>query len=375
MNYDADYGVVTRPGRDNFFSLESDINQIYKNIPLTDLLDSIPSGVILLNRFRQVLFCNAKVRGMFPDQKINLGLRPGELLGCAFSHDSPFGCGEGPKCQVCDAVKVVKESMKTNKQVVNEATIYLNRENPDKTFEFLVAASPYKTGGMQLTLVSIEDISRIKKHYKLESYFYNSMLENTSTLEESLDNLHKKPVSESKSDVLFRSRRMVHEIISELLNQKILFNAVEKKLPVKTDDIKSTDILSNCKTHFFATNLVIDPNSEDFELKTDFFLLNRALFVLLNYILQRTGKDSILNLGIKQQKSAAIIQLNTKVNIVEDARKSFDQPLTVLHKTNTVEPFTVKLLIEEYLDGTVRIEDSDTNGTSFNIEIAKDLTN
>jgi nitrogen-specific signal transduction histidine kinase len=75
------------------------------------LLESIPTPVFLINKYRQFVYANSAYLGRYSigDALSILGARVGELATCPQSTTSLSGCGTSAACQMCDfSVSVVK---------------------------------------------------------------------------------------------------------------------------------------------------------------------------------------------------------------------------------------------------------------------------
>ena len=130
---------------------------------LIAIYNSAPIIMMLVDEERRVRKINLKgAKFAQRDTEETIGLRGGEALRCMHHLDDPEGCGFGPFCQTCKVRLTVLDTFKTGKnhhQV--EATLpFASREKP---VTFLLSTVPLDTPAGRRVLVSIEDITELKK--------------------------------------------------------------------------------------------------------------------------------------------------------------------------------------------------------------------
>ena len=82
-------------------------------LELQPLLDAVPNVLLVLNRFRQVIYSNQALLDLLEidDPSQIYGLRPGEVLQCQHSYETPGGCGTAEACSTCGAVQAILLSL------------------------------------------------------------------------------------------------------------------------------------------------------------------------------------------------------------------------------------------------------------------------
>lgn len=80
---------------------------------LSQLMESSPDPILLLNEQRQILYCNraflTTIGLSYPD--VLLGLRIGEALGCVHSEARLGGCGTGVACRYCVLANAIVDTL------------------------------------------------------------------------------------------------------------------------------------------------------------------------------------------------------------------------------------------------------------------------
>lgn len=371
MVEDITFGIITKPGRANINLLKSDINSIYKNRYLTDLINSLPIAVLLLNKYRQILFLNKVLLGLLSEKNISLGLRPGELLGCVHCQDTIKGCGESYHCRYCNAVRTIRESMLKKIQITREAKIYSDLNNPDDAYELTITSSPFSYNNLDLIVVSLEDISKRNKITSINNLFFNKLIEKSSDLESTLENIRSK--SKPNDNSIFKSKQLSHEMISELIDQQIYFKALNKNLQTRVEFISSTELLKACQPLNLYSKFTIDIKSESIKFESDYLILSRVLNNTIKFL--HSKADSLfteISIGCFQLSDNIVFHINCSIEIPEPSQKLvFKHPYTFINETKEITPFGVKVLVEQYLKGSIWLESNTKIGTTIFIRLPK----
>lgn len=137
------------------------------------ILDAVPDSVIMLNRYRQIIFANRSTLTLLArDNQQVLGQRPGEALNCVHASETPGGCGTTTFCSTCGAVRAILKSQRGQADV-QECRIIV-RGSSD-ALDLRVWAVPYRMDREQLTILTIHDIRDEKRRRALERIFFHMM--------------------------------------------------------------------------------------------------------------------------------------------------------------------------------------------------------
>jgi PAS domain S-box-containing protein len=136
-----------------------------KEKELTAILYNVPMPMFLVDRNRRVQKVNpATIEFSGSSAEEMIGLRGGEALKCLHSLDNPKGCGFGVHCKKCKVRKTVLDTFDTGKghQKV-EAALPFDRNGKREELSLLVSTTLLKTSEKENVLVTIEDISELKR--------------------------------------------------------------------------------------------------------------------------------------------------------------------------------------------------------------------
>jgi signal transduction histidine kinase len=178
-------------------------SQLYSVFNLT------PSILLVLDEYTNVLNINDTALTIVNKAKENsIGLRPGDILNCIRSYDSPKGCGNGPQCKHCLVRKTVLETLLTGKNNYRVESPFLIKSSEGiSTLTVLVSAISMKREEGNAVLVAIDDITERKK---LET-----------ELEQSKEELQRKNSElHALNSKLLDSYKRIRHSNTELLNAK-----------------------------------------------------------------------------------------------------------------------------------------------------------
>jgi PAS domain S-box-containing protein len=135
---------------------------------LSAIYDSAPLMMMLIDEERRVRKANrAAVEGTDTHLDAMIGLRGGEVLKCVHVVDDPRGCGFGLDCESCTVRKMVLDTLSTGEAHYRvEGPIQIDRGDGPVEVNVLVSTFPMEVLGMRNVLVSVEDITDIKKTEK-----------------------------------------------------------------------------------------------------------------------------------------------------------------------------------------------------------------
>ncbi len=142
---------------------------------LKNLFESLPCGVLIMDRERRVHAINNAIEqtfGIHLSEVINR--RGGEVLNCVHASATDKGCGYSEECSECKVRQTALEAISGKKIEKNRARVQLNIRGIETNLDFLISAAPLDHDGERLAIVILEDITELnelKKRLKAETYF------------------------------------------------------------------------------------------------------------------------------------------------------------------------------------------------------------
>ncbi|MEO1784272.1 ATP-binding protein [Thermodesulfobium sp. 4217-1] len=150
---------------------------------LNDVLKFSPVEILILDDQAKVVWASNAVLSQFDKrlEKIE-SLRIGSALLCEGSLENALGCGFGESCKTCELNKIIKQSLKTKKPIINkEINKTFIQGSKRRTFWFLVNINQTKISEKNYIVLSMTDITEKKEKEKsLESIndYYLDMIDN-----------------------------------------------------------------------------------------------------------------------------------------------------------------------------------------------------
>ena len=159
------------------FEIQNQV-QLFNDMPLMEtLLSAIPDGVMVLNKYRQIVYANTAFLNLFgyADTHEVAGMRPGEAINCEYAFQTPGGCGTTEHCSTCGAVNSILKAQSGQKNV---GECRISTENEEKTTDSLdlrVASTPHTFNNERYIVFTVSDISGEKRRRVLERLFFHDI--------------------------------------------------------------------------------------------------------------------------------------------------------------------------------------------------------
>ncbi|MBK5113554.1 MAG: PAS domain-containing sensor histidine kinase [Candidatus Heimdallarchaeota archaeon] len=341
-----------------------------------EILNSFPIIVVVLNKQRQVVFANdtfVKILGIdeFEDA---LGQRPGELLNCVNSAILEGGCGTSRNCRYCGVVLTILESQKTGKEQENEARLTTRQQNKIVPLDLHVISKPLLIDKDQFTVVIMMDISTIKRKEYLERTFMHDMINTTWSLSGRIEFFPRDGLNEIQDEYFNRIKIEINKLLDDIQAQRDLLKLDKKELVTEFSEVDSLELIQMI-IHTLSTDktakgkrIAIAKDSVSLKLKTDERLLRRSLINLLKNALEASTSDEEVIIGCKQFKNDIEFWVQNKAVLSEEVKSQvFQRFFSTKGLGRGLGTYSVRILVEEHLNGQVNFESSEKIGTIFRI--------
>jgi hypothetical protein len=285
--------------------MKEQYSDVISEIHIQELLQALPYIAAILNENRQIIFANDPLLQLMevdcPDAY--LGKKPGEVLSCIHSSDSPDGCGIAESCKMCGAINTILVSKRNNKKTIGECRISALKDGKAVSYDLQVAATPLKIKTQSYTLLTVNDISSDKRKRILEQIFFHDLL-NTSSNISAIVNLLK---STGNLDEMHKFIDVVsdlsHQLNEEIIMQRDLLAAENNELKVNMALIQ-TKLLIDMAIHSILNNqvasgkkIITSEQTENFLITTDNVIINRVLVNMLKNALEASPDVSDVQIG------------------------------------------------------------------------------
>lgn len=354
---------------------DTEIKRLFGQIKATPflsmLLDSVPSGIMVLNHERQIVFANRSILNFagLNDTVAALGLRPGNALRCIHADETPGGCGTTEFCRTCGAVKAIIASL-DGKSDVQECRVI--RKPDGEALDLRVWATPFQVSSMPLTIFAMMNISDEKRRKTLERIFFHDILNTASGIKGFAELLKDASPDETiqYKGIIFSLSRM---IVDEINSQRTLTAAENNELTINPSRVRALDLLKEIvdlyKHHDVARNrqIMIDPKAQDTELTTDRSLLQRVIGNMIKNALEACKPDETITVGCVAQIKQVEFWVHNPNEMPRDVQlQVFQRSFSTKGAGRGLGTYSIKLLTERYLKGSASFT-SGADGTIFRV--------
>lgn len=362
------------PERTNQESIINDFNLLKSDSFIVEMLNAFPSFVAVLNKERQIVYSNEKLKNVFSEKELEniIGNRPGEIFNCLNIDIGSKKCGTTAHCKYCGAVNSIIEAQNKNIQSKKECRIAVHDEESFKSFEFNVTTTPFLYKDTQLYIFILEDISTKKRKLALERVFFHDVLNTASSLKALHKLLKKYDFNEEALYYINLVGKVSQNLIEEIEQQKDISLAEEGDLKLHPQIISTKQIIldtvETIEKHEVAFNktIAIFPNTLDKEILIDILTLRRVLLNMLKNALEATPKGGTISIGCKEEGCQIVFWVKNKGVIPGNVQSQiFSRTFSTKGNNRGLGTYSMKLFGEKYLKGEISFESSEETDTVF----------
>lgn len=336
------------------------------------ILDLIPIHIIITNKHRQIVFANKEFRDTFCNDSSNdyIGMRPGESIECRNADMNPDGCGASQKCRFCGATNAILESQQKGYSI-REGIFTINKNS---ALNVLITATQVNVGNEEFTLVAFRDISNEKRRKALERIFFHDVLNMAGGLKGFLEMLKDDAQSEFR-DIVNIAANISNKLIDEIQSQRTLISAENGDLHLNITAFSTRELLEEVKlllTGLDATSdkeIRINNDAYDGIIHTDKALLRRVIINLGKNALEaiNPGASVLLDCSCIEDsvKSFEFSVQNPGQMPTDIQYQLFQRSFSTKSNDRGIGTYSIKLLTENYLGGTIRFTSDEKSGTKF----------
>lgn len=343
---------------------------VLKDELFREIIEKIPYPILILNSLRQIIYYNNALVEGFSElaDKVIFGLRPGEVFRCAHSFENE-GCGTTKFCRTCGAVHAIAASL-AGRQDIEECKIITYN---DEAYDFRVWAYPKTIQNEKFVIFTLIDISHEKRREMMERIFYHDILNTANGIQGFLKLYFIE--DDNKDDIIQSALNFTQILVDEINSQRIISLAESGQLETSPESFSLTDMISEIielykfQLDFKKINikLSIDKN---IQLTTDKILLRRVILNLLKNAIEASSESSLIKIeAFRENKTIVIKVFNQQIMPEEVKLQIFKRSFSTKGKGRGLGTYSIKLLTEKFLKGTVSFISEEGYGTEFAISI------
>jgi len=344
---------------------------------LTELLAASPGIYLILNEYRQIVFASDGVLALPGVTAIAdvLGLRPGEALDCEHATVEPGGCGTSEFCRECGAVRAILTSL-TGKRDVQECRLTLRSGD---AFDLRVNARPLEHAGRTFSIFTVMDIADEKRRRVLERLFFHDILNTAGGMMGVAELLREGTVDdfEEYKDIIYM---LSNSLVDEIKAQQMLAAAEAGELSVEPARMNTLhllyELLSIYSKHEVChlRTLEIDPMAEPMVLISDKALVRRVVGNMVKNALEAARTGQTVTMGCRHFEDGVEFWVHNPNEMPRKVQlQIFQRSFSTKGAGRGLGTYSMKLLGEHYLQGSVGFTTSAEEGTTFFVRFPHEL--
>jgi len=351
---------------------------VARQVQLGAVLDAVPQPMAVINAQRQIVHLNEAARQMLGVGSASdlAGARPGEALGCEVAARAPGGCGTAVACCDCGAVLSVLEARRRGR---GDRTCTISRGSSAMPLDLQVASRLIDVEGEPFILATLTDVHHERRRRILERLFFHDVLNTAGGLrglsEANLATLETDPAGAAEL-----ARLLVqgcHQLVEEITAQRDLAAAEAGELEVRTETVDAADILADVARTYghhpvAAGRTLAVPAGPSADLQTDPGLLGRVLGNLVKNALEAVPRGGEVTLAHAIDADHVAFRVGNPGEVPRHVRRHlFERSVSTKGAGRGLGTYSVRLLTEVYLGGTVSWFSDARRGTCVTIRIPR----
>ena len=357
--------------------LAADVTYFRSEKLLQQFFVAVPEMFVVLNEQRQIVFANRAMLGAVHLGRIDdlAGQRLGEALHCVHAFepgDDPLGsCGTTEFCRECGATRAVLNGL-CGVEDVQECRVALADGG---ALDLRVSACPFQRECRNYVLLSAIDISHEKRRRVLERVFFHDILNTAGGMLGVAEVLRSGTVEdvEEFKDVM---SLLANSLVDEIKAQQILVAAERGELAVAPTRVNSVTLLGEVRSAYLNHEVAmgraidVDPRSDVVFFTTDPLLLRRVLGNLLKNALEAARPGETATLACHSLPHGVEFTVHDPGVMPRSAQlQIFQRSFSSKGDGRGLGTYSVRLLTERYLGGTVGFDSTPEQGTTFRIAL------
>ena len=249
-----------------------------------------------------------------------------------------------------------------------------------EALDLRVQASPLDVDGEKLTLFAVQDIADEKRRQMLERIFFHDVLNTANGIEGVVHLIALTDDRASRSELGELLKESSGQLIREIISQRDLLNAERGELTVERSRVRADDLLRGVH-HLYIKSMLLDGRSltraeapASLIVDTDPVHAVRCLGNLVKNAIEATPQGGAVAMWAEPGGDLVRFRIRNP-GVMPHAvqlqmfKRSFS---TKAARGRGIGTYSVKLLAERYLGGTVSFESNETvGGTIFTLDLPR----
>jgi len=369
------YASAERAGQDELYS---DIRIISKNPVVDGVMKTVGGLIAVLNEHRQIMALNETFLSFLgiDNPETVLGLRPGEAINCVHAHELPGGCGTSRYCSTCGAAIAIVVGLAGDIPEERTCVVTVDKNGIKTDLCLSVHAAPLSLQDRRFLLLFLQDITEHQLRSALERAFFHD-ISNIITAMEGTSLLFDFEDEHGMRELAKRMQHFTSHLTQEVRIQRALSQSASFKYEPERQKVSISRIVNELQELFInhraaqSRKLVLPEPIPDLTFTTDASLIFRVVANMLINAFEATEKGGEVKMWVEQSGNTITFCVWNIGKISDDiARRIFQRHFSTKKEAGRgVGTYSMKLLGEELLGGTVDFTTSEQEGTVFRFSL------
>lgn len=344
---------------------------------LKEVLDAMPSMVMVLNERRQIVAANQRLLDVSHSAIADVvEKRPGEAIGCTYAQDGPGGCGTGRHCITCGAVNAVLECQRRDCKTMRECRILVDTDEGVSPMDLAVTATPFRIEGNRFLVVAIDDISKAKRLEVLQRTFFHDVINTAGCIRGYSEYLALSGAGDRET--CDRIACLTDQLVEAIQSQRDLSSAETGDLTLRPELIHVRGLLEELRLQYRkhavaeGRTLAFGP-VVDGVLLTDRLLLRRVLGNMVKNALEATAVGNTVTLSCEERSEKMTFSVHNREVMPEEIQLQIYQRSFSTRSAagRGIGTYSIRLFGERYLGGKVAFVSREPEGTTFTLTLPR----
>ena len=336
------------------------------------IFDFFPDFILVLNKYRQILFSNRAINTFLAVNGEQLvGMRPGEALHCTHAGNDSGGCGTTEFCRVCGAVHSILMALNDKTPSLRECEI-LTLEG--SALNLRIWTFPFNCKEDGFVLCILRDIADEKYRHFLEHIFFHDLTNIGAGIYNLLSLIGNDVGKYSEYSGMLLC--LAKEILNEIEAQRDLLDAESGSIAIDIDTIPALYLLRSVKTLFLGNPtaegkmILIPEDLAELSFRSDPRLLTRVIGNMVKNALEASKPGEQVELDYRREKDHIIFSVHNPGAMGKEIQlQVFKRAFSSKGKGRGLGTYSMRLLTERYLKGTVYFTSTPEEGTTFYVAL------
>jgi signal transduction histidine kinase len=345
---------------------------------VSTLLDAAMGFALVLNRHRQIVHVNETFERYLAESGggLRVGMRPGEAVRCVNAGRTEGGCGTTEACRHCGAGQSMAASLRGHVGL-RECRIRTVQSGED--LDLLVRTTPVELDGEPFVILAAIDISAEKRRLALERIFFHDVTNTAGGIKGLTGMMVKSPPEVALKRYAPLVAAASESLLDEIASHRDLVAAEHGRLALHPTSFPAhgllVELVELCGHHVVALGRTvrIAADSEDVPLLQDRALVSRVLVNLLKNALEAEPRGGVVTVRCRHRPDTVCFDVHNATLIPRDVQlQLFQRSFSTKGEGRGLGTYSIRLLTERYLHGTVGFTSTPEGGTRFEVQFPID---